>query len=128
MGQTASTIVRKLQDLERNQNFGGSIAILDAHPSIIYHSKPKMARTKAPSAAVQASKGSKITFGDDSENDEQETSFEAGPSRRQGRQEPESDEEEEEESDDDDAPEAVGVSKSDAGVDDVASAAEMLAQ
>lgn len=122
-----STIVRKLRDLERNQNFG-SIAIHDAHPSVIYHTRPKMARTKAPSAAVQVSRGSKITFGDDSGEDEQDLSFEAGPSRRQGKQEPESDEEDEEESDDDDAPEAVGVSKSDVGVDDVASAAEMLAQ
>ena len=86
-----------------------------------------MARTKPQQAAVQPSKGSKITFGDDDlEEDlvvEQESR--AGPSKRSRRQ-PSS--EPEPESDDDDAPEAVGVSKSAVEDGSIASAAEALAQ
>jgi hypothetical protein len=88
-----------------------------------------MPRLKAPSAAVQPSKGSKITFGDNSDEEddfELEQSFEAGPSQSKARQ---VDSDDDEESDDDDeAPEAVGVSSSQVGNDDVATAAEMLAQ
>lgn len=86
-----------------------------------------MARTKPQQAAVQPSKGSKITFGDD-ENQEDlaiEQESRAGPSKRSRRQ-PSS--EPEPESDDDDAPEAVGVSKSAVEDDSIASAAEALAQ
>jgi len=86
-----------------------------------------MARTKPQPAAVQPSKGSKITFGDD-ENQEDlaiEQESRAGPSKRSRRQ-PSS--EPEPESDDDDAPEAVGVSKSAVEDDSIASAAEALAQ
>jgi len=95
---------------------------------ILYQLLYTMARTKPQQAAVQPSKGSKITFGDD-ENQEDlaiEQESRAGPSKRSRRQpssepEPESD-------DDDDAPEAVGVSKSAVEDDSIASAAEALAQ
>jgi hypothetical protein len=83
-----------------------------------------MARTKPQQAAVQPSKGSKITFGEDDIEDIFEQEPEAGPSKRSRRQpssEPESD-------DDDEAPEAVGVSKEAVEDDSIASAAEALAQ
>jgi hypothetical protein len=83
-----------------------------------------MARTKPQTAAVQPSKGSKITFGDD-EDDFESQEIEAGPSRRTSRREPSS---EPESDDDDEAPEAVGVSKSAVEGDAIASAAETLAQ
>lgn len=83
-----------------------------------------MARTKPQQAAVQPSKGSKITFGEDDIEDENDYEQpEAGPSKRSRRQ-PSS----EAESDDDDAPEAVGVSKEAVEDDSIASAAEALAQ
>jgi hypothetical protein len=82
-----------------------------------------MARTKPQQAAVQPSKGSKITFGEDDIEDDFEQEPEAGPSKRSRRQ-PSS----EPESDDDEAPEAVGVSKEDVEDDSIASAAEALAQ
>ena len=85
-----------------------------------------MARTKPQEAAVQPSKGSKITFGEDDVEDDFEQEPEAGPSKRSRRQpssEPESDDD-----GDDDAPEAVGVSKEDVQDDSIASAAEALAQ
>ena len=94
---------------------------------ILYQLLHTMARTKPQPAAVQPSKGSKITFGDD-ENQEDlaiEQESRAGPSKRSRRQ-PSS--EPEPESDDDDAPEAVGVSKSAVEDDSIASAAEALAQ
>jgi hypothetical protein len=91
-----------------------------------YTNHIKMARTKPPQVAVQPSKGSKITFGDD-DNEDLELDFDqepkAGPSKRTRRQ-PSS----EPESDDDEAPEAVGVSKSAVEDDSIASAAEALAQ
>ena len=83
-----------------------------------------MARTKPQTAAVQPSKGSKITFEDD-EDDFESPEMEAGPSRRTARREPSS---EPESDDDDEAPEAVGVSKSAVEGDAIASAAEALAQ
>lgn len=82
-----------------------------------------MARTKPQTAAVQPSKGSKFTFGEDEDN-LVSPEPEAGPSRRARKElssEPESD-------DDDEAPEAVGVSKSAVEGDAIASAAEALAQ
>lgn len=85
-----------------------------------------MARTKPQQAAVQPSKGSKITFGEDDIEDDFEQEPEAGPSKRSRRQpssEPESDDD-----DDDEAPEAVGVSKDAVEDDSIASAAEALAQ
>lgn len=90
-----------------------------------------MPRPKAPSAAVQPSKGSKITFGDNSDEEEDfelEQSFEAGPSQSKSRQVDSDDDDDEDSDDDDEAPEAVGVSSSQVGNDDVATAAEMLAQ
>jgi len=83
-----------------------------------------MARTKPQTAAVQTSKGSKITFEDDGD-DFESPEMEAGPSRRTARREPSS---EPESDDDDEAPEAVGVSKSAVEGDAIASAAEALAQ
>jgi hypothetical protein len=83
-----------------------------------------MARTKPQQAAVQPSKGSKITFGEDDDiEDDFEQEPEAGPSK-QSRRQPSS----EPESDDDEAPEAVGVSKEAVEDDSIASAAEALAQ
>jgi hypothetical protein len=82
-----------------------------------------MARTKPQQAAVQPSKGSKITFGEDDIEDDIEQEPEAGPSKRSRRQ-PSS----EPESDDDEAPEAVGVSRDAVEDDSIASAAEALAQ
>lgn len=80
-------------------------------------------------AAVQPSKGSKITFGeDDSENDE---SYEAGPStstrtsRDVDASEDEDEDDDEDDDSDDDAPEAVGLGRNE---DDVSAAAELLAQ
>jgi len=85
-----------------------------------------MARTKPQTAAVQPSKGSKITFEDDEDDfGSPEIEMEAGPSRRTARREPSS---EPESDDDDEAPEAVGVSKSAVEGDAIASAAEALAQ
>jgi len=84
-----------------------------------------MARTKPQTAAVQPSKGSKITFGEDEDNFVSPEP-EAGPSRRTARREPSS--EPESDDDDDEAPEAVGVSKSAVEGDAIASAAEALAQ
>jgi len=85
-----------------------------------------MARTKPQQAAVQPSKGSKITFGEDDLEKDFEQEPEAGPSKRSRRQpssEPESDDD-----DDDEAPEAAGVSKDAVEDDSIASAAEALAQ
>jgi hypothetical protein len=88
-----------------------------------------MARTKPQTAAVQPSKGSKITFGDDEDDDDfGSPEMEAGPSRRTSRREPSSEPESESDDDDDEAPEAVGVSKSAVEGDAIASAAETLAQ
>jgi hypothetical protein len=86
-----------------------------------------MARTKPQQAAVQPSKGSKITFGEDDIEDDFEQEPEAGPSKRSRRQ-PSSEPESDDDDDDDEAPEAVGVSKEAVEDDSIASAAEALAQ
>ena len=86
-----------------------------------------MARTKPQQAAVQPSKGSKITFGEDDLENDFEQEPEAGPSKRSRRQ-PSSEPESDGDDDDDEAPEAVGVSKDAVEDDSIASAAEALAQ
>jgi len=86
-----------------------------------------MARTKPQQAAVQPSKGSKITFGEDELGNDFEQEPEAGPSTRSRRQ-PSSESESDGDDDDDEAPEAVGVSKDAVEDDSIASAAEALAQ
>lgn len=86
------------------------------------------ARGSTSAAAVQPSKGNKITFGEDDIEDDFEDSYEAGPSRTSRTPLNESDEEEEEEDEedsDDDAPEAVGLGRNE---DDVSAAAESLTQ
>lgn len=92
------------------------------HRPYSYHStRRNMPRSKAPTAAVQPSKGLKISFRDD---DSDEGGYDPGPSTRPRPAAPPS--ESDEESDDDEAPEAVGVSQRDD--DDVSAAAQMLAQ
>lgn len=79
--------------------------------------------TSTSTAAVQPSKGSKITFGEDDSENEIEELYEAGPSTS-NRTSRDVDESEDEDSDDD-APEAVGLGRNE---DDVSAAAELLAQ
>ena len=85
------------------------------------------ARGSTSAAAVQPSKGKKITFGeDDNESDlDFHESYEAGPSRTRVTEESDDDDDDEAEDSDDDAPEAVGLGRNEK---DVSAAAELLAE